>query len=62
MATWQEAAQSLLEHSLLPGGWYRQGREVPLVVAYAAGRIKTNLWMLEGFAPNTGILARLGLR
>ena len=29
---------------------------------FATGKTKTNLWLLEGFAPKTGLLARLGLR
>jgi hypothetical protein len=29
---------------------------------YATGKTKNNLWLLEGFAPKTGFLARLGLR
>jgi Tol biopolymer transport system component len=29
---------------------------------YARGKIKNNLWLLEGFAAKTGLLARLGLR
>jgi serine/threonine protein kinase/Tol biopolymer transport system component len=29
---------------------------------YATGKTKNNLWLLEGFAPKTGLLARLGLR
>jgi hypothetical protein len=28
---------------------------------YATGKTKSNLWLLEGFAPKTGLLARLGL-
>lgn len=27
---------------------------------YSTGKTKTNLWLLEGFAPKTGLLARLG--
>jgi hypothetical protein len=30
-------------------------------VAYGAGKFQDNLWMLEGFAAKTGLLARLGL-
>jgi hypothetical protein len=29
---------------------------------YSTRTFKRNLWMLEGFAPKTGILAHLGLR
>ena len=29
---------------------------------YATGKTKNNLWLLEGFAAKTGLLARLGLR
>jgi hypothetical protein len=29
---------------------------------YSTRTFKRNLWMLEGFAPKTGILTRLGLR
>ena len=29
---------------------------------YGAGQFKSNLWMLEGFAAKTGLLARFGLR
>ena len=29
---------------------------------YGTGRFNSNLWMLQGFAPKAGLLARLGLR
>ena len=29
-------------------------------IVYGAGRFKDNLWLLEGFAPKQGLLARLG--
>jgi len=31
-------------------------------IVFGAGRFKTNLWMLEGFAPKAGLLMRFGLR
>ena len=29
---------------------------------YGASSVKSNLWLLEGFEPETGLLSRLGLR